>query len=111
MKRHVRTNKYDPLVDEVEPIRASSSHARVRLQCGRKVTVLLRDVAPFREKEILDDVHLQPMNNNKLLPEENSNNSQSPSEEVVTDSLAKNESVNEFLSFHQRTASTRSLYL
>ena len=47
-----------------------------------------------REKEILDDIDLQPLNNNKLLPEENLNNSQSPSKEVMTDSLVENESVN-----------------
>ena len=94
MKRHVRTSKYDPLVDEVELIQASSSLAHVRLQNGREVTILLRDVAPFREKEIIDDVGLQPLNNTELLPEENLNNSQSSSDKVVTDSSAKNEPVN-----------------
>ena len=39
LKRHVRTNKYNPLVDEVELIQASPTHARVRLQSGREVTV------------------------------------------------------------------------
>ena len=59
LKRHVRTSKYNPLVDEVELIQASPSHAHVRLQNGREVTVSLRDVAPFGEKEVLDDVGLQ----------------------------------------------------
>ena len=75
LKRHVRISKYDPLVDEVELIQASPSHAHVRLQSGREVTVSLRDVAPFGEKEVLDDVGLQPSNNTELLPEENLNNS------------------------------------
>ena len=94
LKLHVRTSKYDPLVDKVELNQASPSHARVRLQNGWKVTVSLRDVAPLGEKKILDDVGLQRSSINELLPEENSNNSQSPSEKVVTDSLVENESVN-----------------
>ena len=82
LKRHVRTSKYDPLVDEVELIQASPTHARVRLQNGREVTVSLRDVAPFGEKEVINDVGLQPSNNTELLPEENLNNSQSSSDKV-----------------------------
>ena len=58
LKRHVRTSKYDPLVDKVELIQASPSHACVRLQNGREVAVSLRDVAPFGEKEILHDIGL-----------------------------------------------------
>ena len=94
LKRHVRTSKYDILVDEVELIQASPTRARVRLQNGREVTVSLRDVAPFGEKEILNDIGLQPLNNTELLPEENSNNSQSSSDKVLTDSSAENEPVN-----------------
>ena len=94
LKRHVRTSKYDPLVDEVKLIQASPTHARVRLQNGREVTVSLRDVAPFGEKEVLDDVGLQPSNNTELLPEENLNNSQSSYDKVVTDSSAENEPEN-----------------
>ena len=70
-----------------------SMHARVRLQNGREVTVSLRDMVPFEEKEILDDVGLQPLNNTELLLEENSNSSQSSSDKVVKDSSAENESV------------------
>ena len=51
-------------------------------------------MAPFGEKEVLDDVGLQPSNNTELLPEENVNNLQSSSDKVVTDSSAKNEPVN-----------------
>ena len=94
LKLHVRTSKYDPLVDEVELIQASPTHAHVRLQNGREVTVSLRDVAPFGEKEILDDVGLQPLNNTEVLPKENLNNSQSSSDKVVTDSSAENEPKN-----------------
>ena len=94
LKRHVRTSKYDPLVDKVELIQASPSHAHVRLQNGREVTVSLRDMAPFGEKEILDDVGLQLLNNTELLPEENVNNFKSLSDKVVTDSSAENKLVN-----------------
>ena len=94
LKRHVRTSKYDPLVDEVELIQASPTHARVRLQNGREVTVSLRDVAPFGEKEVINDIGLQPSNNTELLLEENLNNSQFLSDKVVTDSSAENEQEN-----------------
>ena len=66
----------------------------MRLQNGREVTVSLRDVAPFGEKEVINDVGLQPSNNTELLPEENLNNSQSSSDKVVTDSSAENEPEN-----------------
>ena len=66
----------------------------MRLQNDCKVIVSLQDVAPFGEKEILDNVCLKPLNNNELLPEENLNNSQSSSDKVVTDSSAENEPVN-----------------
>ena len=94
LKHHVRTSKYNPLVDKVELIQASLTHARLRWQNGREVTVSLRDASPFGEKEILDDVGLQPLNNTELLREENSNNSQSSSDTVVTDSSAENEPAN-----------------
>ena len=87
-------NTPDEVVDEVELIQASPTLVRVSLQNCREVTVSLRDVAPFGEKEVLDDVGIQPSNNTELLPEENLNNSQSSSDKFVTDSLAENESVN-----------------
>ena len=51
-------------------------------------------MAPFEEKEVINDVGLQPSNNTELLPEENLNKSQSSSDKVVTDSSAKNEPEN-----------------
>ena len=68
----------------------------MRLQNGREVTVSLRDVAPFGEKEVINDVGLQPSNNTELLPEENLNKSQSSSDKVVTDTSAENEPENIF---------------
>ena len=52
LKRHVRSGKYDPYVDEVELIHATSSYARVRMQSGREATVSLRDIAPVGEKKV-----------------------------------------------------------
>ena len=73
LNRHVRTSKYNSLVDKIELIQVSSSHASVRLQNVWEVTVSLRSVTPFGGKEILDDVDLEPFNSNKQLFEENSN--------------------------------------
>ena len=52
LKRHVRSSKYDPCVNEVELIHATPSCARVRMQSGREATVSLRDIAPVGEKRI-----------------------------------------------------------
>lgn len=46
MKRHVRSSKYDPLVEEVELIEANPEYAYVRLPNGRETTVSTRDLAP-----------------------------------------------------------------
>jgi len=46
VKRHVRSSKFEPLVDEAEIIHATPSYAHVRLQNGREATVSLRDIAP-----------------------------------------------------------------
>ena len=45
LKRHVRSSKYEPIVDKVELIHATPSYARVRLSSSREATVSLRDVA------------------------------------------------------------------
>ena len=51
-KRHVRSSKYDPYVDEVELIHAIPFYARVQMQSGREATVSLRDIAPVGEKRV-----------------------------------------------------------
>ena len=53
LKRHVRSSKYEPIVDKVELIHATPSYARVRLPGGREATVSLRDVAPISHKSEL----------------------------------------------------------
>ena len=52
LKRHVRSSKYDPYVDEVELIHATPSYARARMQSGREATVSLRDIAPVGHKRV-----------------------------------------------------------
>ena len=47
VKRHVRSSKYDPLVDEAELLEANPQYAHVRLNNGRETTVSLRDLAPY----------------------------------------------------------------
>ena len=50
LKRLVRTNKYEPLVDEVQLIEANPLYSHVRLQDGRETTVSNRHLAPLGNK-------------------------------------------------------------
>ena len=54
LKRHVRSSKYEPIVDEVELIHATPSYARVRMPNGGETTVSLRDVAPGGNRRVLE---------------------------------------------------------
>lgn len=49
LKRHVRSSKNEPLVDEVELIHATPSYAKVRFPTGKEATVSLRDIAPIAQ--------------------------------------------------------------
>eukprot|EP00794_Sanderia_malayensis_P010659 gene10659-11787_t len=46
LKRHVRTNKTEPLVDEVELLQANPHYAFVRYSDGRETTVSTKHLAP-----------------------------------------------------------------
>ena len=46
LKRHVRTNKTEPLVDEVELLQANPHYAFVRYPDGRETTVSTKHLAP-----------------------------------------------------------------
>ena len=46
LKHHIRTSKYDPVVDKVDLLHATPNYAIVRLLNGRETTVSLKDVAP-----------------------------------------------------------------
>lgn len=46
LRRHVRTSKQDPLVDEVDLVHANPQYALVRFPDGREDTFSTRDLAP-----------------------------------------------------------------
>ncbi|KFD64016.1 hypothetical protein M514_08656 [Trichuris suis] len=46
LKKHVRSSKMDPLVEEVELLEANPQYAYVRYPDGRESTVSLRHLAP-----------------------------------------------------------------
>ena len=47
VKKHVRSSKYDPWVEECEIIHATPSYAQIRTIHGKEQTVSLRDLAPL----------------------------------------------------------------
>jgi len=55
LRRHVKSSKTEPQVDEVELVHATLNYARVRLPSGHESTVSLRDLAPTGER--YDNVH------------------------------------------------------
>lgn len=50
LKRHVRSSKYDPVVDEVELLEANTQYAHIRMPDGRQSTVSLRHLAPVGDE-------------------------------------------------------------
>ncbi|XP_065678751.1 uncharacterized protein LOC136093613 [Hydra vulgaris] len=75
MKRHLRNNKYEPLVDEVQLIDANPQYAHIKYPDGRETTVSLRHLAPTSSAPIIDqtnDIEPSPenaFNNIKPSPE------------------------------------------
>lgn len=59
MKNHVRGNKYEPLVQEVELIEANPEYAHVRLPDGRETSVSLRHLAPRGDETQNQDMQSQ----------------------------------------------------
>ena len=51
LKRHVRSSKYEPLVDEVELLEANHQYAHIRFSDGRESTVSTQHLAPSGESE------------------------------------------------------------
>ena len=49
LKRHVRAHKSEPLVEEVELLKANPQYAHVRLPDGRETMVSIRHLAPQGE--------------------------------------------------------------
>ena len=46
LKRHIRTSKYDPVMDKVDLLHGTPNYAIVRLPNGRETIVSLKDMAP-----------------------------------------------------------------
>jgi len=59
LKRHVRSSKYEPLVDEVELLEANHQYAHIRYPDGRESTVSTRHLAPAGG-EVLDEYTFLP---------------------------------------------------
>ncbi|KFD50088.1 hypothetical protein M513_09048 [Trichuris suis] len=57
LKKHVRSSKMDPLVEEVELLEANPQYACVRLPDGRESTVSLRHLAPAGSPRVEVDLH------------------------------------------------------
>ena len=55
MRRHIRSSKYEPLVDEVQLVHANPHYALVRSNEGREMTVSTHDLAPRGKLEIQAD--------------------------------------------------------
>ena len=78
MKNQVRMNKYEPLVQEVELIKANPDYVHVKLADGRDTTVSTRHLAPKgettkladewnTEENILVDLDVQSVNSDSAI--------------------------------------------
>ncbi|CAI6371236.1 unnamed protein product [Macrosiphum euphorbiae] len=55
IRKHVKSSKYDPLVEEAELIEANPEYALVRYNNGRESTVSLKDLAPPGDRGLLGE--------------------------------------------------------
>ncbi|ROT83975.1 hypothetical protein C7M84_022849 [Penaeus vannamei] len=78
LKRHVRTSKTEPLVDEVELIQANPQYAHIRYPDGKEDTVSVRHLAPAGSETCIDpgcessDVPSQTIESTNVTPQEGS---------------------------------------
>ena len=91
VKRHVRSSKYESLVEEADLIHATLSYAHVRFRNGHETKVSLRDVAPLANRDslieesdhVLGDIHEnESSSEDEAAP--HSSNAQSTSESSTT---------------------------
>ncbi|XP_076033006.1 uncharacterized protein LOC143020468 [Oratosquilla oratoria] len=52
LRRFVRANKNEPLVDQVELLDVNPTYANIRHQDGRESTVSVRDLAPYSKRQV-----------------------------------------------------------
>ena len=75
LKRHGRSSKYDPMVEEVDLVHATPNYAVVRFPSGKESTVSLKDVAPAGSSRETDSGEFEPplqLSNDIRLPETSS---------------------------------------
>ena len=71
LRRHARTNKYEPLVEEVQLLEANPQYAHVRFPDGRESTVSMRDLAPVGNTSLSKETtHGNIAENNEILTED-----------------------------------------
>ena len=64
LKRHVRSSKYDPLVEEVELLESNPQYAHIRFPNGREDTVSIRDLAPLNDNSTIPFNDPPPLSEN-----------------------------------------------
>ena len=78
LRRHIRTSKTDPLVDEVELIQANPQYAHIRYPDGKEDTVSVRHLAPAGSETCVDpgyetsDVPSHTVESTNVTPQEGS---------------------------------------
>ena len=86
LKRHVRSSKDDPLVDEVKLLQANQQYAHIRYTDGRETTVSIRHLAPLPEDTHIHDVLPAPdVQDGDELLHEDIRDVQAPEAPVVSD--------------------------
>jgi hypothetical protein len=64
LKKHLRNNKYELLVDEVQLIDSNAQYAHIRYPDGRDTTVFLGHLAPKSFSPINHQInHIEPTEN------------------------------------------------
>jgi hypothetical protein len=69
VKKHVRTSKYDPWVEECEIMHATPSYVQIKTVSGKEQTVSLRDLAPLPSSDGNSNDLVQNLpSSDKMLP-------------------------------------------
>lgn len=66
LKKHVRSSKFDPLVEEAELIEANPLYSHIRLQNGVETTVSNRHLAPLPDEDHFEDATDEPNEDQSL---------------------------------------------
>ena len=69
LRKFVRTNKNDPLVDQVELLDVNPTYANIRHKDGRETTVSVRDLAPYPGDQVCDPIGESAATENLQLPQ------------------------------------------